>query len=269
MTINLMIVLRILNVKSVEVMTMIHMVITRRGEAPQAKKAEVFQAKKAESSNATRSKTPSKSGCSRHMTCLESYLHKYVEQSGPKVVFGDDSTCTTEGYGSIKCNGISDEKKGIIFNSNKEVIMIAPRVRDVYQVNSNVVQYIEPYKKTEPSVTEANASLDHDQANQTDQLDQNDLMDQNDHPVQADEILNNDQPEHSNHNNDNHIIDNLPNTKDVQITEPLSSPTKDTSAPNIISSIQTESPSSIQSIAYLAPQDRWSKDKHIELVNII
>ncbi|GKE14036.1 hypothetical protein Tco_1421613, partial [Tanacetum coccineum] len=25
-----------------------------------------------------------------------------------------------------------DEKKGIIYNSNKEVVMIAPRVRDVY-----------------------------------------------------------------------------------------------------------------------------------------
>ncbi|GKC29040.1 retrovirus-related pol polyprotein from transposon TNT 1-94, partial [Tanacetum coccineum] len=42
------------------------------------------------------------SGCSRHMTGVKSYLHKYVEQSRPKVVFGDDSTCTTEGYGSIK-----------------------------------------------------------------------------------------------------------------------------------------------------------------------
>ncbi|GKA17250.1 hypothetical protein Tco_0697087 [Tanacetum coccineum] len=42
------------------------------------------------------------SGCSRHMTSVKSYLHKYMEQSGPKVVFGDDSTCTTEGYGSIK-----------------------------------------------------------------------------------------------------------------------------------------------------------------------
>nr|GEU30963.1 uncharacterized mitochondrial protein AtMg00810-like [Tanacetum cinerariifolium] len=56
--------------------------------------------------------------------------------SGPKVVFEDDSTCTTEGYGSIKCNGIVftkfDEKRGTIFNSNKEVVMIAPRVRDVY-----------------------------------------------------------------------------------------------------------------------------------------
>nr|GEY54522.1 retrovirus-related Pol polyprotein from transposon TNT 1-94 [Tanacetum cinerariifolium] len=42
------------------------------------------------------------SGCSRHMTGVKSYLHKYVEQPGPKVVFGDDSTCTTEGYSSIK-----------------------------------------------------------------------------------------------------------------------------------------------------------------------
>ncbi|GJX47419.1 retrovirus-related pol polyprotein from transposon TNT 1-94 [Tanacetum coccineum] len=44
------------------------------------------------------------SGCSRHMTSVKSYMHKYVEQPGPKVVFGDDSTCTTEGYGSIKYN---------------------------------------------------------------------------------------------------------------------------------------------------------------------
>ncbi|GJX16118.1 retrovirus-related pol polyprotein from transposon TNT 1-94 [Tanacetum coccineum] len=76
------------------------------------------------------------SGCSRHMTGVKSYLHKYVEQPGHKVVFEDDSTCTTKGYGSIKCNGIVfikfDEKRGTIFNSNKEVVMIAPRVRDVY-----------------------------------------------------------------------------------------------------------------------------------------
>nr|GEV87760.1 retrovirus-related Pol polyprotein from transposon TNT 1-94 [Tanacetum cinerariifolium] len=76
------------------------------------------------------------SGCSRHMTCVKNYLHKYVKQSGPKVVFGDDSTCTTQGYGSIKCNSIVfikfDEKRGTIFNSNKVVLMIALRVRDVY-----------------------------------------------------------------------------------------------------------------------------------------
>ncbi|GJT50184.1 retrovirus-related pol polyprotein from transposon TNT 1-94 [Tanacetum coccineum] len=85
-----------------------------KSEALQAKKAEALKSTRAESSNANRSKTPTKrkpiwyldSGCSRHMTGVKSYLYKYVEQSGPKVVFGDNSTCTTERYGSIKCNGI-------------------------------------------------------------------------------------------------------------------------------------------------------------------
>ncbi|GJS91004.1 hypothetical protein Tco_0773640 [Tanacetum coccineum] len=133
----------------------------KRGKALQAKKAEALKYTRAESSNANRSKTPTKTGCSRHMTGVKSYQHKYMEQPGPKVVFRDDSTCTTEGYGSIKCNGIVftkvafvnglkynlisisqlcdvkyivpfDEKRGTIFNSYKEIIMIAPRVREVY-----------------------------------------------------------------------------------------------------------------------------------------
>ncbi|GJX61361.1 retrovirus-related pol polyprotein from transposon TNT 1-94 [Tanacetum coccineum] len=78
----------------------------KRGKALQAKKADALKSTMAESSNANRSKTPTKSGRSRHMTGVKSYLHKYVEQPGPKVVFGDDSTCITKGYESIKCNGI-------------------------------------------------------------------------------------------------------------------------------------------------------------------
>ncbi|GKC03281.1 retrovirus-related pol polyprotein from transposon TNT 1-94 [Tanacetum coccineum] len=78
----------------------------KRGEALQAKKVEAFQSKKAESPNANRSKTPTK----RHMIGVKSYLHKYVEQPGSKF----------------------NEKKGIIFNSNKEVVMIVVKVRDVY-----------------------------------------------------------------------------------------------------------------------------------------
>ncbi|GJS12387.1 reverse transcriptase domain-containing protein [Tanacetum coccineum] len=105
-----------------------------------------------------------------------------------------------------------------------------------YQVDRNDVQYIDPYEKPEPIITEANASLDqNDQVDQTDQMDQDGPNDQNDH----------------------------------HITEPLSSPTKDTSAPIAVSSIQTESPSFIPSMASPSPQDRWSKDKHIKLVNII
>nr|GEV17179.1 retrovirus-related Pol polyprotein from transposon TNT 1-94 [Tanacetum cinerariifolium] len=101
------------------------------------------------------------SGCSRHMTGVKSYLRKYVKQPRPKVVFRDDSTCITKGYGSFKCKGIVfvkvafvnglkynlvninqlcdakyiiqfDEKRETIFNSNKEIVMIVPRVKDVY-----------------------------------------------------------------------------------------------------------------------------------------
>ncbi|GJW90670.1 retrovirus-related pol polyprotein from transposon TNT 1-94 [Tanacetum coccineum] len=101
------------------------------------------------------------SGCLRSMTGVKSYLHKYVEQPGPKVVFGDNSSCITKGYGSINCGGIVftkvafvnglkynlinisqlcdakyivqfDDKQGTIFNANKEIVLIAPRRNDVY-----------------------------------------------------------------------------------------------------------------------------------------
>nr|GEW40381.1 retrovirus-related Pol polyprotein from transposon TNT 1-94 [Tanacetum cinerariifolium] len=86
----------------------------RRGEELQAKKAKALKSSKAESSNANRSKTPTKSGCSRHMTGVKSYLYNKVEQPGPKVVFRDDSTYTTEGYDSIKCNGIVFKKVAFV-----------------------------------------------------------------------------------------------------------------------------------------------------------
>ncbi|GJX42283.1 hypothetical protein Tco_0257273 [Tanacetum coccineum] len=96
----------------------------KRGETLQAKKAEALKSTRAESSNVNRSKTPTKSGCSRHMTGVKSYLHKYVEQSGPKVVFGDDFTCTTEGYGSIKCNGIVFTKVSFVNGLKYNLISI-------------------------------------------------------------------------------------------------------------------------------------------------
>nr|GEX11772.1 retrovirus-related Pol polyprotein from transposon TNT 1-94 [Tanacetum cinerariifolium] len=83
-----------------------------------------------------------------------------------------------------------------------------------------------------------------------------------------DEILNDDQPDHSNHNNDNHIMDNLLKTKDVQTTEPLSSLAEDALVSNTIP-ISTNPSLSISFMASLAPQEKWSQDKHIELVNII
>nr|GEW91167.1 hypothetical protein [Tanacetum cinerariifolium] len=94
-----------------------------------------------------------------------------------------------------------------------------------YQINSNEVSFIEPYESPEQVVLETKDSSDHN--GQSD--------DQNDQSAQTDEILNDDQSEHSNHANDENIIDNLPRTEDIHISEHLSSP----------------------------------NDKHIELVNII
>ena len=82
------------------------------------------------------------------MTGVKEYLHKYVEEPGPKVVFADNSSYLTEGYGSVNCSGIVftrisyvnglkynlisvsqlcdakyivqfDDKQGTIFNANK------------------------------------------------------------------------------------------------------------------------------------------------------
>ncbi|GJT37935.1 retrovirus-related pol polyprotein from transposon TNT 1-94 [Tanacetum coccineum] len=100
-----------------------------------------------------------------------------------------------------------------------------------YQTNSNDVSFIEPYECLELVVLETEVSSD-----------------QNDQPVQNDKILNDDHFELSNHTNDEQIID------------------KDTSTQNTtISSL----PLPVPSMVTLASQDRWSQDKHIELVNII
>ncbi|GKC15937.1 retrovirus-related pol polyprotein from transposon TNT 1-94 [Tanacetum coccineum] len=87
--------------------------------------------------------------------------HFKREQPGPKAVFGDNSSCITEEYGSINCGGIVftkvafvnglkynlisisqlcdakyivkfDDKQGTIFNANKEIVLIAPRRNNVY-----------------------------------------------------------------------------------------------------------------------------------------
>ena len=102
------------------------------------------------------------------MTGVKEYLHKYVEEPGPKVVFADNSSCLTEGYGSVNCSGIVftriayvnglkynlisvsqlcdaryivqfDYKQGTIFNANKEIVLIAPRRQDVYVLDMSSV----------------------------------------------------------------------------------------------------------------------------------
>ncbi|GJU97724.1 retrovirus-related pol polyprotein from transposon TNT 1-94 [Tanacetum coccineum] len=98
------------------------------------------------------------------MRGVKQYLHRYSKESGPKVVFGDDFLGDTEGYGSVNCNGITFTRvayvNGLkhslinisqlcdanfkvlftkihetIFNQNDEVVLIAPRKRDVYIID--------------------------------------------------------------------------------------------------------------------------------------
>ncbi|GKA81479.1 retrovirus-related pol polyprotein from transposon TNT 1-94, partial [Tanacetum coccineum] len=129
---------------------------------------------------------------------------------------------------------------------------IKEQVGEWYQINSNDVSFIEPYEYPEPVILEIEVSSD-----QNGQTDQNDHNDQNDQSAQNDEILNDDHSKHSKHTNDEQIIDNLLNTKDIQISEHLSSPSvEDTSVQNTIP-IPT-SPLPIPSMVTPAPQDRWS-----------
>ncbi|GJY37250.1 retrovirus-related pol polyprotein from transposon TNT 1-94 [Tanacetum coccineum] len=104
------------------------------------------------------------SGYSRHMTGVKQYLHKYSNEPGLKVVFRDDSSRDTEGYGLVNCNGITFTKisyvnglkhnlisisqlcdanykvlftktQGTIFNQKDEVVLITPRRRDVHVID--------------------------------------------------------------------------------------------------------------------------------------
>ncbi|GJZ49041.1 retrovirus-related pol polyprotein from transposon TNT 1-94 [Tanacetum coccineum] len=249
------------------------------------------------------------SGCSRHMTSVKSYLHIYVEQPGPKVVFGDDSTCITKGYGSIKCNGkvftkvafvnglkynlVSinqlcdakyivqfDEKRGTILNSNKEIVMIASR--DEKGISQN---FSSPYTPKQNGVAEKkNRTLIEavrimlsgsvfskqywTEAIAVACYTQNRSTIVKIHLKTPYEIFRKRIP-----NIDFLHVFGCPvyihNHKDyLGKFDEKADDVKDTSVPNKIP-IQSVYSLSIPSMASLVPQDRWSQDKHIELVNII
>ncbi|GJT83801.1 retrovirus-related pol polyprotein from transposon TNT 1-94 [Tanacetum coccineum] len=73
------------------------------------------------------------------ITMKKDYLKRYLKESGPKVVFGDNSLGDTVGYGLVNYNGITFTRvayvNGTIFNQNNEVVLIAPKRRDVYVIN--------------------------------------------------------------------------------------------------------------------------------------
>ncbi|GJR74047.1 hypothetical protein Tco_0086412 [Tanacetum coccineum] len=76
---------------------------------------------------------PTKNGCSRHMTGVKQYLHRYSKESGPKVVFGDNSSGDTD-LCDANFKVLFTKSQGTIFNEKDEVVLIAPRRRDVYVI---------------------------------------------------------------------------------------------------------------------------------------
>ena len=108
------------------------------------------------------------SACSRSMTGEKSLMTELVPCAGPSVAFGNDTEGHTEGYGvvtngeitfkrvayvnGLKHNLISvsqlcdedfevhfDKLQGIVTNINKEIVLIAPRSRDVYIIDMTPV----------------------------------------------------------------------------------------------------------------------------------
>ncbi|GJV56584.1 hypothetical protein Tco_1457589 [Tanacetum coccineum] len=72
-------------------------------------------------------------GCERtdHRTCDHAEyistknMSQHLKSLGPKVMFRDDSTCTTEGYDSIKCNGIVFTKVAFVNGLKYNLISIS------------------------------------------------------------------------------------------------------------------------------------------------
>nr|GEU57289.1 hypothetical protein [Tanacetum cinerariifolium] len=196
----------------------------KRGEALQAKKAEALKLTMAESSNANRSKTPTKRNNQDPMWCLEMTLHAQIKVMALSYV-------------------MLDEKRRTIFNSNKEVVTIAPRVDDGYLLGYSLVSKAFRIFNTRRQQTKETYHITFDEI------------------PDAIKFL---KPSVDNIN----IAKNerYPPDKYLHLYEP-SQRVEDTSIQNTIPILNLPLP--ILVIVTLAAQDRWPQDKHIELVIII
>ncbi|GJU03386.1 retrovirus-related pol polyprotein from transposon TNT 1-94 [Tanacetum coccineum] len=87
-----------------------------------------------------RSNKPTENGCSRHMIGVKQYLHIYSKESGPKVVFGDNSLGDTEGYGSVNCNGITFTRVAYVNGLKHNLISISELCDANFKVRSIIVK---------------------------------------------------------------------------------------------------------------------------------
>ncbi|GJZ78799.1 retrovirus-related pol polyprotein from transposon TNT 1-94 [Tanacetum coccineum] len=73
-------------------------------------------------------------GFSRHMTGIKQYLHSYSKDSGPKVVFGYDSSGDTKRYSSVNCNGITFTRVAYMNGLKHKLISISQLCDANYKV---------------------------------------------------------------------------------------------------------------------------------------
>nr|GEY03136.1 retrovirus-related Pol polyprotein from transposon TNT 1-94 [Tanacetum cinerariifolium] len=95
------------------------------------------------------------SGCSRHMTGVKQYLHIYSKESGPKVVFEDNSSGDTKRYGSVNYNGITvNREKHIelvnIIGEPLRGITTRSRVRDSESASAHECLYVNFLSEIKP-----------------------------------------------------------------------------------------------------------------------
>ncbi|GJY98033.1 retrovirus-related pol polyprotein from transposon TNT 1-94 [Tanacetum coccineum] len=221
----------------------------------------VILVKGGEKIQATKAREPTK----RSMTGVKSYLYKYVEQPGPKVVFGDNSSCITNGYGSINCGVIFDDKQGTIFNANKEIVLIAPRRNDVYVLDMSSLTLTGAcffvracfFAKASESVNVFNTRI---------KLVEETYHVTFDESMEAIRFTNTSVDEIGIDDSSRYLPNNQPNEEPSGNNYETLVPIIEPSTLKVTRSQITHHASTS---SYPAPQDRWSRDQHIELVNII
>nr|GEY36567.1 hypothetical protein [Tanacetum cinerariifolium] len=168
----------------------------KRGKALQAKKAEALKSTRAELSDANRPVTP-------RSINYEKYTLFIVDE-----------------YSRYTCVYFLKKKS----YAPKIIMSFIKRIENQYDIKVKQLKTDkDPYDKPDLVVIEIEAPSN-----------QNDQSDQNDHPAQENDIPNDNPPEHSNHNNDSPIIENIINAEAFQDSKPTSSLVEDASAQNTI-----------------------------------
>ncbi|GJW87917.1 retrovirus-related pol polyprotein from transposon TNT 1-94 [Tanacetum coccineum] len=197
------------------------------------------------------------SGCTRSMTGVKSYLHKYVKQPGPKVVFGDNSSCITEGYGSINCGGFQSlntrrqQIEGtyhVTFDESMEAIRFTNTLVDEIGIDDSSRYPPDEFLEDDPSrqyQVDSDVSYYIDTKGPLDLINTEGTHEQN---IQNDQMIT--QPTDAPSGN---------NTKGSgSITEPL-----------VLDVTQSHIPNQASLSSHPIPEGRCSRYQHIELIIII